>query len=92
MALLIFIKNKNMGQNGRANFYQNKNVKIPPSPLYFKEFLRTKNWQRHTYLCPKNHIKLHLIKRPWKGAYLFSSQFPRHRRHIMVSLEYLPYY
>ena len=34
-----------------------------------------------------------LIKRPWKGAYLFSPQFPRRRRHrIMVSLEYLPYY
>ena len=32
-----------------------------------------------------------IIKRPWKGAYLFSPQFPRRRR-IMVSLEYLPYY
>ena len=33
-----------------------------------------------------------VIKRPWKGAYLFLPQFPRRRRHIMVSLEYLPYY
>ena len=32
-----------------------------------------------------------LVKRPWKGAYLFSPQCPRRRR-IMVSLEYLPYY
>ena len=32
-----------------------------------------------------------VIKHPWKGAYLFSPQFPRRRR-IMVSLEYLPYY
>ena len=32
------------------------------------------------------------IKRPWKGAYLFSPQFPRRRRRIMVSLEYLPYW
>ena len=32
-----------------------------------------------------------IIKHPWKGAYLFSPQFPRRRR-IMVSLEYLPYY
>ena len=31
-----------------------------------------------------------IIKRPWKGAYLVSRQFPRRR--IMVSLEYLPYY
>ena len=33
----------------------------------------------------------------FRGAYLFSPQFPRrrcrhHRRRIMVSLEYLPYY
>ena len=33
-----------------------------------------------------------LVKRPWKGAYLFSPQFPRRRHRIMVSLEYLPYY
>ena len=38
-----------------------------------------------------------VVKRPWKGAYLFSPQFPRHcrrrrLRRIMVSLEYLPYY
>ena len=33
-----------------------------------------------------------IIKRPWKGTYLFSPQFPRRRRRIMVSLEYLPYY
>ena len=25
-------------------------------------------------------------------AYLFLPQFPRHRRRIIVSLEYLPYY
>ena len=31
-----------------------------------------------------------IIMRPWKGAYLFSPQFPC--RHIMVSLEFLPYY
>ena len=40
----------------------------------------------------KHNLKQYLIKRPWKGAYLFSPQFPRHRRRIMVSLEYLPYY
>ena len=33
-----------------------------------------------------------IIKHPWKGAYLFSPQFPCRRRRIMVSLEYLPYY
>ena len=33
-----------------------------------------------------------LIKRPWKGAYLFRRQFPRRRHRIMVSLQYLPYY
>ena len=33
-----------------------------------------------------------VIKRPRTGAYLFSPQFPRRRRRIMVSLEYLPYY
>ena len=29
---------------------------------------------------------------PEKGAYLVSRQFPRRRCHIMVSLEYLPYF
>ena len=39
----------------------------------------------------KSYVTSVLIKCPWKGAYLFSPQFPRRRR-IMVSLEYLPYY
>ena len=33
-----------------------------------------------------------LLSVPEKGAYLVSRQFPHRRRHIMVSLEYLPYY
>ena len=33
-----------------------------------------------------------LLSVPEKGAYLVSCQFPRRRRRIMVSLEYLPYY
>ena len=28
-----------------------------------------------------------VIKRPWKGAYLFSRQFPRRRRRIVIYLE-----
>ena len=45
-------------------------------------------------VCRHILLRIHtmFIKRPWKGAYLFSPQFPRRRRRIMVSLEYLPYY
>ena len=50
----------------------------------------TIRFQRLTFAF--NPLLVQLIKRPWKGAYLFSPQFPRRLRRIIVSLEYLPYY
>ena len=52
--------------------------------MHFKDF----NFLLDTVAVKKASI----IKCPWKGAYLFSPQFPRRHRRIMVSLEYLPYY